>query len=76
MRLILAIICIASIQNIWRKGGYMTEENFLRAKQIRIDIEAIKKQTISRGVSAETFKSWNKWAQWMIEKLEEEFKNL
>lgn len=54
----------------------MTEENFLRAKQIRIDIEAIKKQTISRGVSAETFKNWNKWAQWMIEKLEEEFKNL
>lgn len=76
MRLILAIICIASIQNIWRKGGYMTEENFLRAKQIREDIAAIKKQTISLGVSAETYNSWKNWALNTIAKLEEEFRNL
>lgn len=54
----------------------MTEENFLRAKQIRTDIAAIKNQTISCGVSTKTFDSWKKWAQETIEKLEEEFKNL
>lgn len=54
----------------------MTEENFQRAKQIREDIAAIKKQTISCGVSTETYNSWKNWAQGMIEKLDEEFRNL
>lgn len=54
----------------------MTEENFLRAKQIREDIAAIKKQTISWGVSAETYNSWKNWALNTIAKLEEEFRNL
>ena len=54
----------------------MTEENFLRAKQIREDIAAIKKQTISCGVSAETYNSWKNWALNIIAKLEEEFRNL
>ncbi len=54
----------------------MTEENFQRAKQIREDIVAIKKQTISCGVSAETYNSWKNWTLNTIVKLEEEFKNL
>ena len=53
----------------------MTEENFLRAKQIREDIAAIKKQTIS-CVSAETYNSWKNWALNTIAKLEKEFRNL
>ena len=54
----------------------MTNEDFLKAKQIKQDLKVLKDLTISGGVSKELFDSWKNWANGEIERLNKEFDEL
>ena len=54
----------------------MTNEDFLKAKQIKKDLEALKDLTISVGASKELIDSWENWANGEIDRLNKEFDEL
>ena len=54
----------------------MTNEDFLKAKQIKQDLEALKDLRISVGASKELIDSWKNWANGEIERLNKEFDEL
>ena len=54
----------------------MTNEDFLKAKQIKKDLEALKDLTISVGASKELIDSWKNWANGEIDRLNKEFDEL
>lgn len=54
----------------------MTKEILKRAIEIKNDIDFLKKQTISVGVSKSTFESWKEWNSNLVAKLEKEFEEL
>ena len=54
----------------------MTNEDFLKAKQIKKDLEALKDLTISVGASKELIDSWKNWANGEIDRLSKEFDEL
>lgn len=54
----------------------MTKEILKRAIEIKNDIDFLKKQTISVGVSKSTFESWKEWNSNLVAKLEKELEEL
>lgn len=54
----------------------MTDEQFEKALQIKEDINAIKKQTISIDASNELTESWKDWANSNLKRLKKEFEEL
>ena len=47
-----------------------------KIEDIKFDIEALKRQTITCGISDKAFNSWKTWKQSLITKLEEELEEL
>ena len=54
----------------------MTNEDFLKAKQIKQDLKALQDLTINVGASKELIDSWKNWANGEIERLNKEFDEL
>ena len=54
----------------------MTNEDSLKTKQIKKDLEALKDLTISVGASKELIDSWKNWANGEIDRLNKEFDEL
>ena len=54
----------------------MTNEDFLKAKQIKQDLKALKDLTISVSASKELIDSWKNWANGEIDRLNKEFDEL
>ena len=54
----------------------MTNEDFLKAKQLKKYLKALKDLTISVGASKELIDSWKNWANGEIDRLNKEFDEL
>ena len=54
----------------------MTNEDFLKAKQIKQDLRALQDLRINVGASKELIDSWKNWANGEIDRLNKEFDEL
>ena len=54
----------------------MTNEDFLKAKQIKQDLKALQDLRINVGASKELIDNWKNWANGEIDRLNKEFDEL